>query len=136
MKGLLERSAEFPFLLSSFLFPKYSREIIDSMIEESNDPDRKRKLELLKKIIDLLKNLVKNYSEIKLKKAITFPEIRYLLLNFIRRVRQGEIEISGMIKEDPEKDRAYLKKIIENFYESVESEVQSIRNSNRRDHLD
>ncbi|CAI2361859.1 unnamed protein product [Moneuplotes crassus] len=136
MRGLLERSAEFPFLLSSFLFPKYSREIIDSMIEESSDPNIKEKLELLKKIIDLLKNLVKNYSEIKLKKVVRIPEIRYLLLNFIRRARQGEIEISGMIKEDPEKDREYLKKIIKNFYESVDSQVQSIRNSNCMDHSD
>mmetsp|Transcript_32939 Transcript_32939/g.32286 ORF Transcript_32939/g.32286 Transcript_32939/m.32286 type:complete len:130 (+) Transcript_32939:383-772(+) len=123
MQGLLEKSSEFPFLLCSFLFPKYSFDIIDLMITKSDNSETREKLKTLKKIIELLKSIFQNFSELKFRKVILIPEIRYLTEKFIEEVREGKIEIRGMIKDDSESDKVYVWKVIQTLQERINTDI-------------
>lgn len=127
-RGLLSRSREFPFLLTALLFPKYSEEIIDLQISVEVIPTRRAKLQGIKSIIELLRRL--KFSEVWLRKVLYISEVRYLLTNFIKQAMAGEVEISGMIKEDSEKDISYLNKIVRSFHDLIDAQITKIRNSN------
>jgi len=86
---------------------------------KESDKEKIKKLKKILKIIDLLKSLIKNFSEAKLKKALHLKEIRILIIDFIRKVKLDIIEISGLVKENKEADRQYIKNIIENFSDAV-----------------
>ncbi|CAI2360969.1 unnamed protein product [Moneuplotes crassus] len=131
LRGFLDKSPQFPFLLSSFLFPKYSQDIINLMITQSNNSETREKLNALKKIIELLKNIFQNYSEIKFRKAILIPEIRYLMRNFIKGVQQGKIEVSSIVKGDCEHDKAYIQKIFQTMEEGINAQLEIGRNRNQ-----
>ena len=86
---------------------------------KESDKEKIKKLKKILKIIDLLKSLIKNFSEAKLKKALHLKEIRILIIDFIRKVKLDIVEISGLVKENKEADRQYIKNIIENFSDAV-----------------
>lgn len=124
--ALLNISNEFPFYITSLLYPKYSEEIIDEMMK-GEDQEKILKLKKIIKIINLLKSLVKNFSEAKLKKVLRLKEIRYLIMDFIRKVKLNMVEISGLVKENKAEDRKSIRNIIKYF-----SDVVNLINSNNK----
>ena len=97
-------SHEFPFFLSTLIFPKDTEQIVTEQKKQASE-EEKDALERVLKIIDLFKSIIKNFSELKLKKVCSIPEINTLLRIFLDKVKSGEVTVSGLIKNDDDFDQ-------------------------------
>lgn len=114
MKGYTQISPEFPFYFSALIFPKDVKEILLEMQRFGQISDD---LEILKvlKIVELFKNIVKNYSALKLKKLISITEINMMLTSFIKKSKEGGIVIKGFYKHDESIDKKIIKDLLTKF---------------------
>ena len=94
------------------------------MVRKTKDQEEKEKLKKLIKIILLIKNLIKNFSEAKLKKVILIKEIRWMLLDFINKINNNEVTISGLLTNSQEMDKKIYNTLRSNIFTLVSQRFQ------------
>lgn len=114
IKGYLEISPEFPFYLWALIFSKDAQEIVKKL-----DIDTDKKSKVLK-VVNLFSTLVKNYSELKLRKICMIDEIRIILQNFINLANSDQISLSGLVESNSELDERYIKTVLIKFDKLIE----------------
>lgn len=124
LNGYLVISREFPFYFAAIIFPKDVEEIVKHLMDDSTNEERLLYLKVLK-VVQLLKGIVKTYSEVRLKKISYIYEIKLLLDNFLSLVKDGFITLSGLVNSDSELDRKYIKSIVESFQWLIDTRTLS-----------
>lgn len=112
--GFLAVSKEFPFYLTALIFPKDAEDIIRHMMRSVSEHEKPMFQKVLR-VLDLIKGIVKSYSEVRLKKISMIYEIKLLLDNFISMVKDGDIVVSGLVGSNEDLDQRYIKAILDSF---------------------
>lgn len=90
---------------------------------EADLDDRDTYIKVLR-IIHLLKNFIKSYSEALLCKVSKILEISLLLDHFLSLVRRKEISLNGLVQGDTEIDQKFISYAVDKFsclFSSVKS---------------
>ena len=114
MQGFNSISAEFPFYLSALIFPREAEEAVLQQKRTSAENDNWVYGKVLQ-MLELVKEVIKSYSEAKLRKVCKIYEVYFLLKNYIRMVEEGKSDMSGLIESDAESDKKYIWKVLNEF---------------------
>jgi hypothetical protein len=119
VKKYIHFSKEFPFYIASLVFPKDTEEIVKHMMKDVNNQVNDLFKKVMK-IINLLKGVIKSYSENRLKKIMMIPEIKILFSDLLDEMDQGRVVLSGLVQSDNLLDQKYIWCIIESFKRLVD----------------
>lgn len=97
--------------MTSLLFPKDTEEIVRHMMKDATPQEMTLYKQVLK-IINLMKGIIKSYSENKLRKIMSISEIKVLFSDFLIEIERGNLVLCGLVQSDNLLDQKYIRSII------------------------